>query len=273
MSQKIDEKNIQSTDSKIQRKWFSLGTIIGCLLTLAIGHALHAGTYRVSSIFLQMDVMKEITGHDGLQDNLVSEVMKQINQIQNAADIILVNKEHALPESYNVSLVSLDNGIQVSEVIYEDLCRMLADGQKQEKGTSFLVVSGYRTREKQADLLEKEIQKNMWMGMDLNEAREDALLTVAPAGYSEHETGLAVDIVASTNQMLDETQEQTRENKWLQQNCYKYGFILRYPRGERASTGFSYESWHFRYVGKEVAKEITEKEFTLEKYLEEESRK
>ena len=103
--------------------------------------------------------------------------------------------------------------------------------------------------------------------MNEEEAREDALLTVAPAHYSEHETGLAVDIVAVTNQRLDATQENARENIWLQENCYKYGFILRYPKGKEEITGFSYESWHFRYVGKAAAKEIYDKGITLEEYL------
>ena len=103
--------------------------------------------------------------------------------------------------------------------------------------------------------------------MGEEEARKDALMTVAPAHYSEHETGLAVDIVSVANQRLDETQEDTAANRWLRENCADYGFILRYPRGKEDVTGFSYESWHFRYVGKAAAKEIMQRGITLEEYL------
>lgn len=180
---------------------------------------------------------------------------------------LLVNKSSYLPTDYTVALTTLKNGQQVASVMYEDLRNMLFDGEEKEQGLSFLVASGYRSSEKQQQLLEEEIVKNTGMGMNEEEARADALLTVAPAHYSEHETGLAVDIVAVTNQRLDETQESTPENIWLQENCYKYGFILRYPRGKEEITGFSYESWHFRYVGKDVAKEIQDRGITLEEYL------
>lgn len=180
---------------------------------------------------------------------------------------LLVNKSSYLPTDYTVALTTLKNGQQVASVMYEDLRNMLFDGEEQEQGLSFLVASGYRSSEEQQRLLEEEIVKNAGAGMNEEEAREDALLTVAPAHYSEHETGLAVDIVAVTNQRLDATQENTPENIWLKENCYKYGFILRYPKGKEEITGFSYESWHFRYVGKAAAKEIYDKGITLEEYL------
>lgn len=185
---------------------------------------------------------------------------------ESSSKFLLVNKESMLPLDYDAEIMSLKNGQQVAVDIYEDLRNMLFTGE--EEGLSFLVASGYRTKEKQKQLVEEEVIKNQSYGMSYEEAYNDAILTVAPAGYSEHETGLAVDIVAVTNQRLDDTQEYTAENKWLRENCYKYGFILRYPRGKEEVTGFSYESWHFRYVGKEAAKEITEKGITLEEYLE-----
>lgn len=197
------------------------------------------------------------------------EIVQNENSSEgNRGNRILVNKECMLPEDYEVTLTSLNNGQQVAADIYEDLRDMLFTGEEEEN-LSFLVASGYRTKEKQRQLLEEEINKNMSAGMTYREAYEDALLTVAPPGYSEHETGLAVDIVAVSNQRLDDTQEYTLENQWLQENCCKYGFILRYPRDKEDVTGFSYESWHFRYVGKTAAKEITEQGITLEEYLKE----
>lgn len=69
--------------------------------------------------------------------------------------------------------------------------------------------------------------------------------------------GLALDIVSLDNQRLEEAQEETPENIWLRENCWKYGFILRYPRGKEEITGIDYEPWHFRYVGRAAAEEIT----------------
>lgn len=179
--------------------------------------------------------------------------------------LVLVNKLYKLPDDYHVALHELNNGEMVAECMYEDLKAMWFDGEEQNPGFSYNVCSGYRTAEKQEQLLEQEIEDNINIGMSEEEA--DALLTVAPSGYSEHETGLAVDIVSERNQMLDDTQELTPENQWLQEHCYEYGFILRYPKGKESVTGYSYESWHFRYVGKEAAKEIHDRGITLEEYL------
>lgn len=181
--------------------------------------------------------------------------------------LLLVNKSHPLPETYEVTLATLSDGHQVAEVMYDDLEDMLTDAGK--AGCSIIVASAYRTKERQEQLLQQEIWKNMRNGMDEKEAEEDALLTVAPYGYSEHETGYTVDLVSAGNQMLDDTQETTKENKWLQNNCTQYGFILRYPKGKEEITGYSYESWHFRYVGKQAAQDITSNHLTLEEYLNE----
>ena len=89
---------------------------------------------------------------------------------------------------------------------------------------------------------------------------------VAWPGCSEHETGLAVDIVATDNQRLDDTQEQTPETIWLHENCWRFGFILRYPAGKEDVTGIDYESWHYRYVGIDAARYLTEQQLTLDEF-------
>lgn len=178
--------------------------------------------------------------------------------------LVLVNKKNPLPEDYENELHLLKNGKNVAEVMYEDLRDTLFSSGDD---LVFIVASGYRTRANKEQLFSEEMEKNRLFGMDTEEAYEDAAKSVAPAGFSEHETGLCVDIVAKSNQRMDETQEDTPENKWLQEDCAEYGFILRYPRGKEDITGFMYESWHFRYVGKEAAKEITEAGITLEEYL------
>ena len=108
----------------------------------------------------------------------------------------------------------------------------------------------------------------MSKGMDYEEAYNEATRQVMPPGYSEHETGLALDIVAADYQLLDDAQENTEENRWLRENCWKYGFILRYPKDKEDITQIDYESWHFRYVGTEAAEYIMKNNITLEEYIE-----
>lgn len=209
-------------------------------------------------------------------------VSSEQNRIMTAEDsrqsgesesLILVNKEHGLPEGYTVNLHWLQNGREaVADEIYEALSDMLTDGTAD--GKEFVVASGYRSYEKQQRLLEEDIQASMEKyGLSWQEAYARESRETMPEGHSEHETGLAVDLVALDYQILDEAQEYTEENQWLREHCQDYGFILRYPRGKEDVTGISYESWHFRYVGTEAAKEIMEKGITLEEYLEQENHK
>ena len=102
---------------------------------------------------------------------------------------------------------------------------------------------------------------------EAEEAEEQAARWVARPGTSEHETGLAVDIVDTDYQLLDEKQEQTPVQQWLMAHCAEYGFILRYSTEKSDCTGIGYEPWHYRYVGKKAAREITNQNITLEEYL------
>ena len=172
-----------------------------------------------------------------------------------------------MPDDYTVSLVQLKNGKQVAKAMYRDLRNMWFDCEGQNPGYSITVVSGYRTYAKQGTLLDEEIRKNERLGMTAHEAKKDALRTVAPPGYSEHETGLCVDITAKNNLQLNASQGLTRENIWLRKNCTRYGFVLRYPKGKEKITGYQYESWHFRYVGKKAAAKMKKNNWTLEEYL------
>lgn len=217
------------------------------------------------------------------QQQLHPSVKKQTNPAQNSDSqketikdqiktwddsfTVLVNKEHPLNAEYQVNLKKLDNvNVQVAAVIYEDLQQMLSDGS--QGGLQFCVASGYRSSERQQEILDADINKLMQKGFSYDDAYKEVTKTVMPAGYSEHETGLALDIVAVSNQRLDDSQSSTLENQWLRENCYRYGFILRYPEGKEDITKIDYESWHFRYVGKEIAKYIMDNGLTLEEYLE-----
>lgn len=95
----------------------------------------------------------------------------------------------------------------------------------------------------------------------------EAARWVAPPGTSEHQTGLALDIVSADYQLLDEKQAETPEQQWLMEHCWEYGFVLRYPTDKSAVTGIGYEPWHYRYVGKEAAREMVRRGVCLEEYL------
>ncbi len=181
---------------------------------------------------------------------------------------ILVNKEYKLPEDYAVGLKKLPDGTnRADEMAYDALTTMLKDGRKE--GLAFEICSSYRSVERQQELLDEDINALMRKGYTYKEAYDEVTMETMPPGYSEHATGLAFDIVALDYQMLDAKQEKTEENKWLRNHCAEYGFILRYPKEKEDITKISYESWHFRYVGKDAAEYIMEKEITLEEYLEE----
>lgn len=90
----------------------------------------------------------------------------------------------------------------------------------------------------------------------------------APPGASEHQTGLAVDVsCAETRDQLDESFSATRAGAWLAAHCPEYGFILRYPKGKEAATGYSYEPWHFRYLGRALARAVSESGLILEEFM------
>ncbi|MBQ6089621.1 MAG: M15 family metallopeptidase, partial [Firmicutes bacterium] len=121
------------------------------------------------------------------------------------------------------------------------------------------VCSGYRTYEYQQELFLQNLE---------SQGEEYTHMFSAYPGRSEHHTGLAIDITSpSMDWALSQDFAEYPEGQWLDEHCQDYGFILRYPKGKEDITGYGYEPWHFRYVGKEVAKEIMSKGITFEEYL------
>ncbi len=178
--------------------------------------------------------------------------------------LILVNKDHEYVGEAPQVKQWRTGGISVSTEAYDALAAMIDAGQQQ--GLRFVVCSGYRSKEVQEQLFQEDLNRYMSRGMDYEEAWAATGQYTMPPGYSEHCTGLAVDIVAQSNQNLDSSQENTAETRWLQTHCWEYGFILRYPKEKSNITGIAYESWHYRYVGKEAAKYLTENNLTLEEF-------
>ena len=162
-------------------------------------------------------------------------------------------------------MVELESERFVDARIEEPLRQMLDDGAK--AGLSMYVASAYRSSEKQKEVFNATMQDWMANGRTPLEAYDETKKSVAVPGTSEHATGLAVDIIASEYEGLDDRQGETDEQKWLMEHCWEYGFILRYPPEKVDITGIIYEPWHYRYVGKTAAEEIMKKNLTLEEYL------
>lgn len=200
------------------------------------------------------------------QEESFTQPIEIMEKVLNTEEILLVNKDNKLPDDYEVNLVTLADGVnKAAEQAYEPLCNMLAAGRKE--GLVFEICSSYRDVKRQQELFDEDLNALMRRGYSYEEAYAEVASETMPPGHSEHSTGLAFDIVSLSYQMLDAGQEKTAENKWLQEHCAEYGFILRYPKGKEDITAISYESWHFRYVGVEVAKYIMDKGITLEEYL------
>ena len=180
--------------------------------------------------------------------------------------LILVNDNHPLSDTYKPVLKTLSNGMQFDERAIDQLNLMLSDARAQ--GLSPVVCSAYRSVEYQQKLFNNQVKKLMSQGLDRQQAELEARKVVAYPGTSEHSLGLAADIVSFNYQHLDKAQANTTEVKWLTEHCSEYGFILRYPEGKTDTTGVIYEPWHFRYVGIDAAKAITESGQCLEEYLE-----
>ena len=186
---------------------------------------------------------------------------------KNRKNLILVNAEHAVKKAYSANLRTICNGrLQAAEQLYDPLVDMFRDAEKE--GYHFWIASAYRSREKQQKLVDEDVRKEMQKGASYEEALRRTYLETMPPGHSEHETGLALDLLCSGNMNMDTSQEKEPGNIWLRENCYRYGFILRYPKCKKQITGVNYEPWHLRYVGVEASKYMKERDMTLEEFWE-----
>lgn len=174
-------------------------------------------------------------------------------------DYILVNKYNYLKKDYvpdnleNVSLKFSKTGMKLVKNAKEAFEEMASAAKKE--GYTIIAMSTYRSYNYQINLYNRYVKNDGVKKADTYSGR---------AGYSEHQTGLAVDICT---EKYDYTNfYKSKEFTWMQKNAYKYGFILRFPKGKEKETGYEYESWHYRYVGEKLAKTLYEKGITLEEY-------
>lgn len=193
-------------------------------------------------------------------------VFKKLPALTDSWALLLINPWNKIPANYSIELAPIEYGHSIDSRALADLQQMLADCRA--AGLFPLICSSYRTTEKQQALYQSKINRLIAEGCAPAAAETEAAKVVAVPGYSEHQTGLALDIVDATHQALNSTQETTRVQKWLMNHSWKYGFVLRYPNGKSDITGIIYEPWHYRYVGKAAAKEMKDLDVCLEEYLE-----
>lgn len=184
--------------------------------------------------------------------------------------LLLINKQHSIPDGYDFPLgdiQTMKGTMHCDARIIDDLLDMLQDARKE--GIILQICSPYRDLEYQENLFNKKIKFYMNRGMSYMEAYQRGSRIVAVPAASEHRLGLALDIVSDTYTDLDEGFARTPAGIWLAENSYKYGFVLRYPKGKEDITGIDYEPWHFRYVGVDAAAVMTERGLTLEEFWDE----
>ena len=178
--------------------------------------------------------------------------------VRNFSTDMLVNKHRCLSEKFVPDdLITIseeyasEDDLQASKIAVEAFIKMSKDAEKE--GYFLIINSAYRSYQDQLDLIDFYINAYGQSYVDKY---------VAKAGFSEHQTGLAFDIGSrKTNVFLN-----SKEYTWMEENAYKYGFIRRFTKKYEYITGFRNEPWHFRYVGKKIAKEIYENQMSFEEY-------
>ncbi|PGV60139.1 D-Ala-D-Ala carboxypeptidase VanY [Bacillus cereus] len=231
------------------KKWVFISLFIMC--TVCVG-------FYISPLF-QKEIDVKIVGKDELVKAANTE-RKEITKEQiYKGDLLLVNKDYPVKkDSIRSDIINLNHNSELVRgyVIFDRNLRLskdvvkkflnVVDAAGKESVNHFLISSGYRDFQEQRQLYEK-------MGSDY----------ALPAGYSEHNLGLSLDVGSTQKKM-----EKAPEGKWIEENVWKYGFVLRYPKNKSNVTGIQYEPWHIRYVGLPHSAIMQKKNFTLEEYLE-----
>ena len=183
--------------------------------------------------------------------------------VNNSGDnwaLYVIGNDNPLPSDFTVDTKSVSGERELDVRCADYAIQMLNDAKEQNVG--LFVTSAYRSVEKQTANMQSYISNLISQGYSQEEAKKQAEKEIALPGHSEHNAGLAMDIVSDTywsnHSDLDESFDQLPQYDWLIDNSWKYGFILSYPKGKEDITGFIYEPWHYRFVGLEHAKKIHE---------------
>lgn len=208
-----------------------------------------------------IDVMSQKTFGNEADSSLNNTIRSEQNVNKNI-ELLLVNRDNGLnknyiPEGLNIpNIIFTDDANNeeklVAGIVKEPLENLIAEARNQ--GIILLGNSAYRSYKSQKRIYNDRVKSQ---GQELSD------LYVAKPGYSEHQTGLCIDVTNQDKYLV----KGTIESDWLEQNCYRFGFIIRYPKGKQSITGIEYEPWHIRYVGEEAANYIYGNGITLEEYL------
>ncbi len=174
-------------------------------------------------------------------------IITKLNNIYYVDGILMVNKSYPLPSTYKpqtpykeITKDYLYGGDYIEDYVMNEYLKMKDDASKE--GIALKITSGYRSYSVQEELYNSYVSRDGKEAADTYSAR---------AGHSEHQSGLCFDLNGTNRNFI-----KTKEGKWLNDNCYKYGFTLRFPEGKEEYTGYMYEGWHFRYVGVELATKL-----------------
>ena len=195
---------------------------------------------------------------------LLSQGAEEVTFSSDDWKLILVNKQHPIPDDYEFNLGTISGSMQCDERVISPLFDMLKAARAD--GVNLIVCSPYRDLGRQTMLFGNKVDRYMGGGMSYMDAYNLASQAVTVPGSSEHQIGLAIDIITDGYSSLDEGFGETAAGKWLADNSAKYGFILRYPSGKEEITSIEYEPWHFRYVGVDAAGVITDNGLCLEEF-------
>ncbi len=201
---------------------------------------------------------------------LKERTKEEIEAILNDPFMLLVNRDNVLSKDYSPSnLVTYSGSDKLNQTCADALRKLINAGKK--AGYSYTMYSGYRSYTRQYNKYYGKIEYWEGKGYSKEEAIRRTNQYYAPPGASEHHTGLAADVcipeIVNKYACLHEAYDTTEEFKWFSAHAHEYGFILRYPNGDEDITGYSYEPWHYRYVGLEVAEEIYNLGITMEEYV------
>ncbi|SNS53130.1 LD-carboxypeptidase LdcB, LAS superfamily [Anaerovirgula multivorans] len=211
----------------------------------------------------EIEVKPPVKTSNSNTEEKLPPTQKDLNDI-----LILINKEIGFPSDYKPTDLTVPNvrfsfeGPHEKQNMRKEAAQALESLFKaaEREGFYLYAVSGFRSYSRQQAIYKNSVEK-------LGQIEADRIS--AKPGHSEHQTGLAMDITSKgAGFALSEDFAFTRDGEWVAENAHKYGYIIRYEKGKEHLTGYKYEPWHLRYVGADAAKEIYDKDLTLETYLE-----
>lgn len=198
-----------------------------------------------------------------------NEEVHIVREIDNQWAYFLINRDNPLPDDYSPELSAVEGKFMLDSRCADYAVQMLEDARAE--GLDVAVVSAYRSSQKQKENYSAYISRLIKEGYSSIDAAKITAKEIAPPGASEHNAGLALDILtgdwwATHNDVTDDF-ENTDEFRWLSENSWKYGFILRYPKEDEETTGYIYEPWHYRFVGLYYAESIYRSRLCMEDYV------